>query len=228
MESLLPDVPGLTAYQVQSVIMADERQLNLELNKDAWVNDFHYRVNLKMESIAGYGSSLGNVHALIRELPNIFVEFNIKSMMDVPCGDYFWMNRVPKDGVQYIGGDLVDEQVEMVRATYPHLDVRKINLITDTLPKVDLIFVRDCFIHLPFEFIQRSLKNCVDSGSTYLMASSCPEVRVNDELGGVIGWRPLSLEQAPFNLPTPLKVVSEEHDYNPEKCMCIWKLSDVF
>jgi hypothetical protein len=198
----------------------------LIINKNAWTQDFYHRVGLNMESIAGYGSSLMCVKPLIQELPNIFKEFNIKSITDIPCGDYFWMNLVEKNGIDYIGYDLVDDQIIYNKNKYSDVNFQQLNMIVDNLPTADLIFSRDCFIHLSFKHINSFLQKCYESKSTYIMTSTYPTVMQNEDLNGVIGWRCLNLELEPFNFPSPIKIINEGY-YKDPKCMGIWKISDI-
>jgi len=179
-----------------------------------------------MESIAGYGSSLACVKYLIQELPNIFKEFNINTISDVPCGDYFWMNLVEKEEIDYVGYDLVDDQIIYNKNKYPNVNFQQLNMIVDNLPKADLIFSRDCLIHLSFKHINSFLQKCYESKSTYIMTSTYPTVMQNEDLSGVIGWRFLNLELEPFNFPSPIKIINEGHHKDP-KCMGIWKISDI-
>ena len=41
------------------------------------------------------------------------------SLLDLPCGDFHWMQHTDLSGVQYIGGDLVGDLIECNRANTP-------------------------------------------------------------------------------------------------------------
>lgn len=203
-------------------------------SKQLWAQDYLGRLELHrngMQSIAGYGSSLGCVPGLLRELPRLWSELGVTSVLDIPCGDFYWMSQISLPGLVYIGADLLEEQIQWV---HDHVgpdtllrSFRVLNMVTDVLPCVDLIFSRDCLVHLPFRFIMAAVRQCCASGSTYLMAGHCPEVTINLDMEGLIGWRPLNLELAPFGFPPALRVISEEYDMNPEKCMGLWRLADI-
>ena len=198
--------------------------------KEVWTQDFNYRFDMYkrgMESIAGFGSTLWNTRKLIEHLPIIFKKYSIKSILDIPCGDFFWMKEVDLNGVGYIGADFIDEQIVFNKEKYPNMDFRLLNMVEDALPTSDLVFTRDCLVHLNYENTWIFINECIKNGSKYLMATHCPEVEENLELGGIIGWRPLNLEKAPFNFPKAIEIISEETDYNPEKCMGIWSLEEI-
>lgn len=193
-------------------------------NKKIWTDDYHYRLGLKMESVAGYGSSLWNTRILIQELPKIFNKYSIKSILDIPCADFYWMSRVNMTGVYYIGADFIDELITKNKINYPEKDFKLIDMTIDPIPTVDLIFCRDCLVHMSFYQINKVITSFRNSKSKFLMAGTCPEIKKNEELIGIIGWRPLNLQLYPILLSDPLEIISEQTDKNPEKCMAIWKL----
>lgn len=34
-------------------------------------------------------------------------KYSIKSILDIPCGDFSWMKKIELDGIEYIGADIV-------------------------------------------------------------------------------------------------------------------------
>ena len=58
------------------------------------------------ESISGPGSEISNTKAVVKFLNNFIKEQNIKSILDIPCGDFNWMQTVDLSGIKYIGGAL--------------------------------------------------------------------------------------------------------------------------
>ncbi len=79
-------------------------------------------------------------------------------------------------------------------------------LVSDDLPKADLVMVRDCFIHLPHAVVKKAIENVKRSGSRYLLTTTSPG-RVDNidiELGG---FRPVDLQATPYDLPPPLEVI---------------------
>src|SRR5271157_1733125 len=111
----------------------------------------YYRKNtwLSKESRSGLGSELKQTREIIKQLPLLIKQFNIKSLLDIPCGDFNWMQHVDL-GCAYIGADIVKELIEenkrKYNKTFVHLD-----LLTSKLPKVDLILCRDCLVHFSVE-----------------------------------------------------------------------------
>ena len=182
------------------------------------------------ESVSGPGSTLEETEPIRRELPALLAELGASSLLDLPCGDFHWMQHTDLSGVRYIGGDLVGDLIERNRAKYASDGVtfQKIDLVNDTLPAVDAILCRDCLVHLSFDDAQAALANIVRSGAKWLLTTSFPEVARNDDI--VTGqWRPINLTLPPFNLSEPKQVIAEncaETEF-ADKTLSLWPVEDV-
>ena len=162
------------------------------------------------ESVSGPGSTLEETEPIRRELSALLAELGASSLLDLPCGDFHWMQHTDLCGVRYIGGDLVGDLIERNRAEYARdgVEFQKLDLVNDTLPAVDVILCRDCLVHLSFADAQAALSNIARSGAGWLLATSFPSVTRNDDI--VTGqWRPINLTLPPFNLPEPEQVIGE-------------------
>jgi hypothetical protein len=184
------------------------------------------------DSISGRGSDIHQTKSIAKELPTVFNNFNISTMLDIPCGDFHWMKDVDLSNVNYIGSDIVSELVEKNSTQYKRdgLSFQKLNLIKDKLPKVDLIFCRDCLVHLSFEDIFNALRNICDSHSEYLLTTTFSKRSHNKDIA-TGNWRTLNLESTPFTLPKPLKIINEgctEGDGSyADKALGLWKIADI-
>lgn len=185
------------------------------------------------ESRSGSGSDLEQTQEIRHELPELIKQFKIQTMMDAPCGDLFWMKTVRLGVKTYIGVDIVDILVEKNQRDFGN-DMRKfmcLNLTDDELPCVDLIFCRDCLVHLNFADAQKVLENFKRSGSRYLLTTTFPGREENRDLLGKDIWRPLNLQAEPFNLPTPLRLITEKctegNGAYTDKSLALWRLSDI-
>lgn len=182
------------------------------------------------ESVSGGGSSLEQTEILRFELQKFLDGYNIKSMLDVPCGDFNWMRKVNLTSVNYIGGDIVLPLIKLNRKKYSENKFELIDLTKDKLPMVDLIFVRDCFVHLSFNDIKKAVENIKKSGGKYLLTTTFVSREINEDsqLGG---WRPLNLCVAPFFFPKPMLLINEKcsegNGLYSDKCMALWKIVDL-
>jgi len=52
--------------------------------------------------VSGNGSELDAVENLIKELPLLLKKYNIKIIIDAPCGDYNWMKNLNYEFESYL------------------------------------------------------------------------------------------------------------------------------
>lgn len=179
-------------------------------------------------SLSGQGSNLNQTEVIRRELPKLTKELRVNSMLDIPCGDFFWMKEVELE-LQYIGGDIVPALVESNRRRYSDKQhtFALLDLLGDPLPKVDLIFCRDCLVHFSFHSISRALDNMRSSGSAYLLTTTFTERKSNGDIA-TGDWRPINLQLPPFNFPPPLVVIDGACplDGYGDKHLGLWKIAD--
>jgi hypothetical protein len=98
------------------------------------------------ESVSGSGSDSTQTRIIRRELAALIKELNIRTLLDAPCGDYYWMKEVERPLTKYIGVDIVPELIESNQRMYGSSTTTftVTDIAEDELPKVDLIFCRDC------------------------------------------------------------------------------------
>ncbi|AXX31658.1 hypothetical protein APASM_4293 [Actinosynnema pretiosum subsp. pretiosum] len=161
-------------------------------------------------SLSGPGSDLVQTAVLRAELPELVAELGVRSFLDLPCGDLFWMSRTPLDVERYIGADIVPAAVERNRELHaaPGREFLVLDLVNDELPQVDLVFTRDCLVHLCDADVRAAIANVKRSGARYFAATTFPG-RTNWPDITTGGWRPLNLAAAPFDLPEPVRVITE-------------------
>lgn len=178
------------------------------------------------ESRSGSGSTLGATDRLRYELPKLLVQLKAKTLLDIPCGDYHWMNHVvlPKS-VAYIGADIVPEIIEHNLEHYPTVSFTVMDLVTDELPTVDVLLVRDVLGHLSNYNIDRAVRNIKMSGSAYLLTTTfqmSKDFILSDIKDGE--WRPIDVEKI-LGTP-PLKLIKEvEVKGLGMKYLGLWRLS---
>jgi 2-polyprenyl-3-methyl-5-hydroxy-6-metoxy-1,4-benzoquinol methylase len=158
------------------------------------------------ESISGSGSTLARTDNIINGLSTIFKKFNVKTVLDIPCGDFHWMQNVDYTGITYIGGDIVGEMIVDNNEKYksPTISFAQMDITSTTLPVVDVIIVRDCLVHLPTDQAQLAIKNILKSGIKYLLITTFPGRNTNTDIQIIGDWRPINFQIPPFNFPHPL------------------------
>ena len=162
-------------------------------------------------SVSGGGSSLESTRIVRETLPRLFREKAISSLLDIPCGDFYWMQSLDLHGINYTGGDIVAPLIEENKKRHNRTGVRFMHLdvINDALPCADLVLCRDCLVHLPLADVTKALRNIARSGATWLLTTTFPGRTENKEIAAG-KWRPLNLQIAPFQLPEPDELINEE------------------
>ena len=182
-------------------------------------------------SASGTGSDLAQTEAISGALSDLIKELNIKTVLDAPCGDFYWMRNTRLDIEKYIGVDIIKEIIKQNQKNYGNkvMEFRRLNIVKDLLPKVDIILCRDCLVHFSFRDIFTALRNFKRSGSVYLLTTTFIQHPANiDIVTG--GWQALNLELPPFSFPKPIKLLdeqcSEEGDRYSDKCLGLWRIAE--
>lgn len=182
------------------------------------------------ESVSGKGANSNQTTEIIKEINNIINDFNITKILDIPCGDFAWMQHINLSNISYIGADIVDDLIAKNKSKYSNITFKVLDLTKDTLPKSDLVLVRDCFVHLSYDEIRKSILNIKSSGSKFLLTTSFVESNSNFDINAG-KWRNINLQKKPFNFPKPLKIINEnctEDTFeNKDKSLLLWKIDDL-
>ena len=197
--------------------------------------DFYeiYRRNTfgSAESHSGEGSTLLHTKTVRAQLPRILKQLDADLILDVPCGDFNWMRllNLGEGGVRYIGGDVVADLITRDEQKF-HSATRsfqKLDLIHDPLPACDVIFCRDCLVHLPYADIFAAIANIKRSGARWLMTTTFTNHDANQDLFGI--WRRLNLQKAPFNFSSPHLLLVENCPVagNEDKSLGVWAVKDL-
>ena len=194
-----------------------------------------YKLNYwksKNGSKSGFGSNLNSTINLRKDLKNFITKKKIKTFLDIPCGDFFWMKKINLKGIKYTGADIVEDIISYNNFHYSQKNIKFIlkDLIKDNIEKYDVVFVRDCFVHLSDKEIASSLKNICSSGSKYFISTYFNKHWSNIKSKKIDNWRPLNIMQKPFNLPSPdyiLKDHSSNNKFDKNKFMGVWQIKKI-
>ena len=183
-------------------------------------------------SVSGSGSDPDQTQHIEVELPKLFRQLTVSTLLDIPCGDFSWMRRIDLSGIKYLGADIVKELISLNATQYgsDNISFTRTDMITDHLPRVDVILCRDGLVHLSFDDIRRALSNICNSGSTYLLTTTFPARNSNQDIQ-TGSWRPLNLQIAPFNFPPPQWIIVEGFTENDgafrDKSLALWKIDEI-
>ena len=205
--------------------------MNTQLEQ-IFTNIYDTRAWHSKESISGNGSELSQTTQIINELPFLLKKYNITSMLDIPCGDFNWMQHVNLNNVKYIGADIVEDLIISNQNKYPDIEFHHLDLTKSTLPKVDLILARDVFVHMTYNTIVAALENIIQSGCKYLLTTSFTGMNINRDLSADGDWRPLNLLIDPFRFK-PIYLINEnctegENNQHNDKCLILFEISRLY
>lgn len=184
------------------------------------------------ESVSGSGSNKANTATLVAELRPMLDKLQIGTVLDIPCGDFQWMQNVDLNGIHYFGGDIVREIIDDLEKkfggqekTFLHL-----NLLEGDLPRADVVICRDCLVHFSFEDILHALNAIERSGAKYLATTHFPAARKNYDI--VTGdWRRLNFTAQPFGWPQPDESIVENSSEGggdfADKSLSFWRLDRI-
>lgn len=205
--------------------------------KIGFTKTYHENLFKGDDSISGMGSNLRNTQVLRQRLVEFFKQYNIKTLIDAPCGDVWWMKEILKLQffTQYIGIDIVDELITKNIARYATDHVQFYCLdIVDSFPtqNADVLLCRDCLVHLSYESAFKVLEHFSKSNIDYILLTTFTNrERQNNNFSDVFNWYPMNLQKYPFNLPMPEYVINEEcPECNGEyrdKSLALWSRREI-
>lgn len=210
------------------------RRLSLSLLPRSYIFKRYYLRNKWgcEESKSGAGSSIEETRIIRNELQKIISEYQIKSLLDAPCGDFNWMQHVNLEEMEYIGVDIVSELIEENNKQYKKNNIKfmRLDFCSDSLPDTDIILCRDALVHLSNKDVLAFFLNLRKSQIKYLLTTTFPEITTNTDI--VTGmWRPINLCFTPFNLPAPIKIFEEgynkENIRGQDKSMGLWEIKNI-
>jgi hypothetical protein len=193
---------------------------------------YHHNLWRGAETPSGAGSSAAQTKAIANALPGLCQRYDVRSLLDVPCGSFNWMATVNLPNVRYTGGDIVPEVV--VEAARQHGTHERqfvvLDLTRSTLPPADLLLCRDCLTHLSYTDIAAAIDNVRKSEIKYLLTTTfTTEQGFRDIVTG--DWRPMNLEMPPFSFPWPVELLSEQcteqNGAFADKSLGLWRVRDL-
>ena len=227
-KSILPD----RMYAWGIIVKSKFSKFRNKSTKEVFTGIYNKNYWDSSESVSGLGSELIQTKSLIESLDNLLHNLEIKSILDIPCGDFNWMQRVDLQNKNYIGADIVEQIIKKNKKKYQEKNIKfkELDLTCSSLPQSDVVITRDCLVHLSYNDIYNSIKNIKLSKSRYLLTTTNSECNINCDIA-TGEWRKLNFQIKPFNFPKPILIINENcTEYNgrhKDKSMALWEISKI-
>jgi len=171
------------------------------------------------ESKSGTGSDIVRTQVISQNLGHIIKEYDIKSILDCPCGDMNFMKEIfskdPTIACKYSGMDIVPELIKENKIKFPDVcfiegDLSKLN------KSYDLIIVKDLLQHLRTKTQLEIICALKESGSKYLLINHEPHIKRNlyVYIDPAPLWIKFNLTLEPFNFKPVKELKSDGFDKN--------------
>lgn len=183
------------------------------------------------ESKSGPGASLKHTKTVRAIVSKVLKELEVKTLLDIPCGDFNWMQEIDLSKCEYTGADIVSEIVRQNESDYSAQSRRFVwaDITVSPLAQADLLFCRDCLVHFSFSDIGKALANIKRSGSRFLLTTTFTN-RTNEDITTGY-WRPINLEAPPFSFPKPMELFNENctegHKQYADKSLGLWNIDEL-
>lgn len=150
---------------------------------------------------SGHGSSPEMNKEYINYLNNFIKKNNIRSIVDIGCGDWQIMNHINLLNIDYSGFDVAEEVINRNNNLYK---TSTTNFYKTELgeyynyPKADLLICKDVLQHLDYQNINNILTQ-LDKYEHVIIINDFSENTVNQNIPNG-GWRELDITKEPFNI----------------------------
>ncbi len=154
-------------------------------------------------------------------------QLKVRTLLDLPCGDFHWLSKIDLPVEHYIGADIVPELVARTNSLHsrPDRTFLQIDLCNDPLPAADLLLCRDCFVHLSEDMIDLAINNILRSNIRYLLTTTFPAGRNRPIRTG--DFFSINLCAPPYNFPPPIKVLDDYvPSYEPHQ-LALWEVESL-
>ena len=170
---------------------------------------------------------------ILKELPKVIKKYkNKKYPRYTPCGDFYWMKEHDFKNLNYVKTDIVSDLIKKNNYHFrtKNISFKTLDIINDDLPYADLLFCRDCLVHLSLNDIFKALRNIKRTKFKYLITTNFLKRDSNVDIA-TGSWRTINLCKPPFNFPKPIENIyencTEGANKFSDKVLSIWDFKDI-
>ena len=151
---------------------------------------------------SGAGSKLENVKEYVDILQKYIDKPEVKTVLDLGCGDWQFSKFLDLSSVSYLGVDVVESVVEFNSTSYSASNIKFISrdITTYELPQVDLIICKDVLQHLCNKDVVSVLVKIIKSSKFALITNDFNSESTDNKDIENGDYRCLDLTLSPFFL----------------------------
>ena len=168
---------------------------------------------------SGAGSKIENVKEYVEILQKYIDKPEIKTVLDLGCGDWEFSKFLDLSSVSYLGVDVVESVIESNSTSYSASNIKFISrdITTYEIPKADLIICKDVLQHLSNKDVVTTLVKIITSSKFSLITNDFkPENTENKDIDNG-DYRCLDLTLSPFYLDVVTILESERVGWKPKR-----------
>lgn len=169
-----------------------------------YYNSGKWGVDENGKGISGSGSIVENAAPYMSFLENFVKANEIKTIIDIGCGDWLFSRHINWNNANYLGIDVVKRVIEKNNQQFANSKVSFIHGDSNSfvLPNSDLLICKDDLQHLPhaevFKFLKQihKFKHCLITNDVdaHSLSSNNYDIAPGDD------YRTIDLSKAPFNV----------------------------
>ena len=168
---------------------------------------------------SGAGSKIENVKEYVDVLQKYIDKPEIKTVLDLGCGDWQFSKFLDLSSVSYLGVDVVESVIDSNNSLYsaPNIEFISRDITTYEIPKADLIICKDVLQHLCNKDVIEILIKIIKSSKFSLITNDFTSGdKVNKDINNG-NYRCLDLSLSPFNLDVLTVLGFEKSGWNPKR-----------
>ncbi len=154
------------------------------------------------QGTSGPGSTLKEGRPFIKYVQDFLRSFDVRSIVDLGCGDWALAREIDWSHRNYLGIDVVPSVIAKNQALYASDNIKFLHLdgSVEALPSADLLICKDVLQHLPLSKIFQILFQIQKFKYViFVNGFSQGDLAVNGDIP-IGSYRPLDLSKPPFNL----------------------------
>lgn len=192
------------------------------------------------KSASGPGSSREAASASLKLIDEVVVSYEVKSILDLGCGDWNWMNAAKwrqRPKIAYEGWEAHVGLVEYLVSSFGNertkFFLRDANV--HAFPSADLVICRDVLFHLPISTGVELAKR-IRAARALFISTSFPSIERNDDIvpnSQIPGWGHylVNLDIEPFHFgPFRRRALAEnlqDHHAGPSRYVCLYDFREI-